>query len=574
MHSLTLAGSPRRGRRALRLSAALLATLALAGTAALTGTAAPARAAEIDGAITDVTVTPTAPRQGSQLTTTIAWEVPDDTKTGDTFTLTLSEHLKNLPTGFALRDPATGAVVADATVVGTRPSVVTFTMTAYAESHLNVSGKAFVRSDFEGSTTPSGVPTPFTSTTNDGRDFTTVVTPTGVLRGSDVVTKFGTYTAADQGRVVADDFLVWSVNTPMGPFDSATLTDSVPAGQAWSFDCDTAAFTEIRTRADGTLAAPLVVTPASFECSAAGYTVSWGAQTGTAQYRAAVAVSLPAPTGTATDPQTFTNLATASTVREGVAAPSRVSASKTQASAGGTGSGDVPVSAVAITKGDAAGHAADTADAAVVLSDGTASLAYRVTNTGADALADVTVSDVVLANGTVDGLSCDFAPLGGPSTGVTWAGPFAVGASFDCTAALTGVTAGDVDHHDVGTVTARGIESGQAVTASNAWFARTVAAQASTPTTPSASPTTNPAALAAPVAGPTAPAASAPAVSTPRPAAAAATTGLAFTGTELAGPVALAALLTLLGAALVVSTRRRAARAALTGDADRTHRGE
>jgi hypothetical protein len=572
MHSLTLAGSPRRGRRALRLSAALLATLALAGTAALTGTAAPARAAEIDGAITDVTVTPTAPRQGSQLTTTIAWEVPDDTKTGDTFTLTLSEHLKNLPTGFALRDPATGAVVADATVVGTRPSVVTFTMTAYAESHLNVSGKAFVRSDFEGSTTPSGVPTPFTSTTNDGRDFTTVVTPTGVLRGSDVVTKFGTYTAADQGRVVADDFLVWSVNTPMGPFDSATLTDSVPAGQAWSFDCDTAAFTEIRTRADGTLAAPLVVTPASFECSAAGYTVSWGAQTGTAQYRAAVAVSLPAPTGTATDPQTFTNLATASTVRGGVAAPSQVSASKTQASAGGTGSGDVPVSAVAITKGDAAGHAADTADAAAVLSDGTASLAYRVTNTGADALADVTVSDVVLANGTVDGLSCDFAPLGGPSTGVTWAGPFAVGASFDCTAALTGVTAGDVDHHDVGTVTARGIESGQAVTASNAWFARTVAAQASTPTTPSASPTTNPAALAAPVAGPTAPAASAPAVSTPRPAAA--TTGLAFTGTELAGPVALAALLTLLGAALVVSTRRRAARAALTGDADRTHRGE
>ncbi|OII26360.1 Ig-like domain-containing protein [Frigoribacterium sp. MCBA15_019] len=573
MHSLTLAGSPRRGRRALRLSAALLATLALAGTAALTGTAAPARAAEIDGAITDVTVTPTAPRQGTQLTTTIAWEVPDDTKTGDTFTLTLSEHLKNLPTDFALRDPATGAVVADATVVGTRPSVVTFTMTSYAESHLNVSGKAFVKSDFEGRTTPSGVPTPFTSTTNDGRDFTTVVTPTGVMRGSDVVTKFGTYTAADQGRVVADDFLVWSVNTPMGPFDSATVSDSVPAGQTWAFDCDTAVFTEIRTKTDGTLAAPVVVTPASFDCSAAGYTVSWGAQTGTAQYRAAVAVSLPAPTGTATAPQTFTNLATASTVRAGVAAPSRVSASKTQASAGGTGSGDVPVSAVTITKGDAAGNAADTAAAAVVLSDGTASLAYRVTNTGADALADVTVSDEVLANGTVDGLSCDFSPLGGPSTGVTWAGPFAVGASFDCTAALTGVTTGDVDHHDVGTVTARGIESGEAVSASNAWFAR-VAAAAGTPTTPSASPTTNPAALAAPVAGPTAPAASAPAVSTPRPAAAAATTGLAFTGAELAGPVALAALLTLLGAALVVTTRRRAARAALTGDADRNHRGE
>lgn len=571
MHSLTLAGSPRRGRRALRLSAALLATLALAGTAALTGTAAPARAAEIDGAITDVTVTPTAPRQGTQLTTTIAWEVPDDTKTGDTFTLTLSEHLKNLPTDFALRDPATGAVVAEATVVGTRPYVVTFTMTSYAESHLNVSGKAFVKSDFEGRTTPSGVPTPFTSTTNDGRDFTTVVTPTGVMRGLDQPTKYGTYTAADQGRSTAARFLTWHVLTPLGAFDSATTTDTVPAGQTWTYDCDTLVFDSIRVKTDGSFAAPLAVTPTSYTCSPAGYTVSWGPQVVNVQDRVSIAVSLPAPTGTATAAQTFTNRATVSTVVGGVTTTGAVSSSKTQASAGGTGSGDVPDSAVAITKDDAAGNAADTAATAVVLSDGTASLAYRVTNTGADALADVTVADEVLANGTVDGLSCDFAPLGGPSTGVTWAGPFAVGASFDCTAALTGVTAGDVDHHDVGTVTARGIESGQAVSASNAWFAR-VAAAAATPTTPTTSPTTNPAALAAPVAGPTAPAGSAPAVSTPRPAATA--TGLAFTGAELAGPVALAALLTLLGAALVVSTRRRAARAALTGDADRTHRGE
>lgn len=566
MNSLTLAGSPRRGRRALRLSAALLATLALAGTAALTGPAISAQAKEISGAITSVTVSPTTPRQGEQLTTEIAWKVPNGTKKGDTFRLTLSDHLKNLPVGFALRDPATDAVVADATVTQTKPFVVTFTMTAYAEAHLNTSGSAFVRSDFDSSTTPSGSPTPFTSTAGDGTTFTTVVTPTGTLRGSDVVTKFGTYTGDDQGRLTAEDFLVWSVNTPMGPFDSASVTDSVPAGQAWSYDCDTATFTEIRTKSDGTLAAPVVVTPTSFTCTPAGYTVSWGSQADTAQYRAAVAVSLPAPTGTATAPQTFTNVATASTVRAGVAENSRVSASKTQASAGGIGSGDVPVPAVTITKGDAAGNAADTAGAAVVLgAEGTSALAYRVTNTGADPLAAVAVSDLVVANGTVDGLSCDFSPLGGPSTGVTWAGPFAVGASFDCTAALTGVTAGDVDHHDVGTVTARGIESGQAVSASNAWFARVAAA--GTSTTPSASPTTNPAALAAPVAGPTA-----PAVSTPRPAAA--TTGLAFTGAELAGPVALAALLTLLGAALVVSTRRRAARAAITGDGDRTHHGE
>ncbi|KQS22880.1 Ig-like domain-containing protein [Frigoribacterium sp. Leaf186] len=561
MHSLTLAGTPRRGRRALRLSAALLAVLALAGTAALTGPATSAQAKEVSGAITDVTVSPTNPRQGQQLTTEIAWQVPNGTLEGDTFTLTLSDHLKNLPTGFALRDPATDQVVAEATVQRTEPFVVTFTMTAYAEDHLNTKGSAFVRSDFESSTTPSGQPTPFTSTTNDGATFTTVVTPTGTLRGSDVVTKFGTYTGADQGRVTAEDFLVWSVNTPVGPFDSASVSDSVPAGQAWTFDCDTAAFTEIRTKADGTLAAPVVVTPLTFDCTPAGYTATWGAEAGTAQYRTSVAVSLPAATGTATAPQTFTNVATGSTVRAGVTQDGQVSASKTQASAGGQGSGDVPVSAVTITKDDASGNAADTAETAVRLGvDGTASLAYQVTNTGADALAGVTVSDAVVANGTVTGLSCDFSPLGGPATGVTWAGPFAVGDSFDCTAALAGVQAGDVDHHDVGTVTARGIESGQAVTASNDWFAR-VPAAVGTPTTPSASPTT-PAAVAVPAAGPTTPVAT-----TPR----GTTTGLAFTGAELAGPVGLAALLTLLGAALVIGTRRRAARAVTAAGTDRTN---
>ena len=564
MHSHTLAGSPRRGRRALRLSAALLTTLALAGTAVLTGAAATARAAEIDGAITNVTVTPTTPKQGTQLTTRIAWQVPDETTAGDTFTLSLSEHLKNLPTGFALRDPATGAVVADATVVGTRPSVVMFTMTDYAEDHLNVSGEAFVTSDFEGSTTPSGVPTPFTSTTNDGREFTTVVTPTGVPRGQDQPTKYGTYAAADQGRATSARFLTWHVLTPLGAFESATTTDAVPAGQAWTYDCDTLVFDSIRLKADGSSAAPVAVKPTSFTCSPAGFTVTWGPQVVNVQDRVSIAVSLPAPTGTATPAQTFTNLATVSTVVGGVATTGSVSSSKTQASAGGEGRGDVPVPAVTITKGDAAGHAADTADTAVVLADGTASLAYRVTNTGADPLADVTVSDAVLANGTVTGLSCDFSTLGGPATGVSWAGPFAVGASFDCTAALTGVAAGDADHHDVGTVTARGIESGQAVTASDAWFAR-VAPAAVTPATPSSSPTTP--AAAVPAAGPTA-----PAVSTPR--ATAASTGLAFTGAELAGPMTLAALLTLLGAALVVGTRRRAARAAVTGGADATHRGE
>ncbi len=127
---------------------------------------------------------------------------------------------------------------------------------------------------------------------------------------------------------------------------------------------------------------------------------------------------------------------------------------------------------VTIVKGDSDGNAADTADAAATLPTGTATLVYRVTNSGNDALKNVTVTDQVVSNGTVTGLSCDFSALGGPSTGTTWAGPLAVGASFPCTAQLSGVQSGG-DHEDIGTVIGTGVVTGKLVTSSNPYYAWT-----------------------------------------------------------------------------------------------------
>ena len=84
----------------------------------------------------------------------------------------------------------------------------------------------------------------------------------------------------------------------------------------------------------------------------------------------------------------------------------------------------------------------------------------------------MTVSDVVVTNGVVSGLSCDFSPLGGPATGVTWAGPFGVGASFTCTANLTGVEVNGIQHLDIATVNGVGAISALPVTDDNPYYAR------------------------------------------------------------------------------------------------------
>lgn len=128
-----------------------------------------------------------------------------------------------------------------------------------------------------------------------------------------------------------------------------------------------------------------------------------------------------------------------------------------------------PIPDIAIVKGDVNGNAGDDQAVPVMLSDGSVGLVFTVTNSGAEALIDVNVADATTGSGTVSGLSCDFSALSGPATGVTWAGPFAVGASFPCTASLSGVTS--TVHTDTATVTGVGVQSETTVSSSDPYSA-------------------------------------------------------------------------------------------------------
>lgn len=95
----------------------------------------------INGAITSASVVQTTAAQNTNVDINVAWVVPDGTKAGDTFTLTLQPAAfwdSIVSSAFDLKD-ASGNVVAKATISG---KVVTFTMTAYAENHINVKGTA------------------------------------------------------------------------------------------------------------------------------------------------------------------------------------------------------------------------------------------------------------------------------------------------------------------------------------------------------------------------------------------------------------------------------------------------
>lgn len=321
----------------------LVGGLVLAAAGALVLTTGPvAHAAEVDGVITGVSVSPTTPVLGGQLRTSIDWCAPASARGGDTFGLTLSDHLGHLPTGFELDDPKTGATVATATIAPSTPWIVTFTFTDYVDTHHDTCGTAYVQSDFDGTTTPSGVRTPITSTTSDGRTFSTVVTPTGSAWGDPTVAgKYGTWTRPDQGRTDPTDSVVWHVDTPQGPYASATTTDTVPSGATWRFDCGTVALSE-GSVAQGvwTHVADITAgTTTAVTCSPTSVSVQWPAMTTTDQYRVEIATSEPTANG---DGPAITeeNEAVVTTVAaDGTRSTTDAAAHLVQASAGGEGRG-------------------------------------------------------------------------------------------------------------------------------------------------------------------------------------------------------------------------------------------
>ncbi|MCW2523188.1 MAG: SdrD B-like protein [Frankiales bacterium] len=451
---------PHRNSRRIRAVAVILGmALAVLG---ITGLTAAASAKTISGAITGVTVAPATVTTGQQVTTSITWQVPNGTKAGDTFTLSLDPKLNHLPGSFSMRD-ASGNLVATAVISTGTPAVVTFTMTDYAAHHIHVTGTAFVVSNYSATTGAQQ----FVYTSGDGTSFSAPVTVTASPPNRAHANKFGLWTRADQGRENPIDFLQWVLETKTGPFDSAVLSDNAQSPQ--TIDCATVTVAKGDTSGPGGRFNNGVAYPsATVTCSASSLTVQVGAAQAGQLYRVKFSVSVPAATGDTTAPITYDNTATATTAGGPGATVSHPAAAMVQSSAGGAATGTNVTPAVSIIKDDTAGHAADTAATAVSLPDGSTGLVFTITNSGTEPLTSVVVSDHVVANGTVTGLSCTF-PDG--TKGTTWAGPFAPAGSFKCTAALAGVRAGTTLHQDIATVNAVGQVSSTPVTASNGYFA-------------------------------------------------------------------------------------------------------
>ncbi|UQX88904.1 Ig-like domain-containing protein [Jatrophihabitans telluris] len=472
-------------RPTIKFSSLLGALLLLAGALTIAFSGSSAHAATINNAITDVTVGPSPVALGNQVTTTIKWKVPNGTQAGDTFQLTLDPKLRNLPSSFLLKD-ANGNVVATASVSNTVPAVITFTMTDFAASHINVSGSAFVKSDF---TAAPGNQT-FTYTEPDGTKYSSTVTVTGSTGPNRAHgQKFGAWTRGDQGRQNPTDFLKWYLETRTGPFTSATLSDTIQSPQL--IDCATVAVLVGDTGgANGSFAHGTTYSGATVTCSTGALTVKLGSATAGQLFRVTFSVSLPAATGADSPAETFANTATETAVSPGGTATYHPGSQMSQADAGGEGSGTNTTPNITIAKGDSNGNAGDTAAAAVLLPDGTASLVFTITNTGDEALKNVAVTDQVITNGTVTGLDCTFPDK---STGTTWAGPLAVKGSFTCTAQLADVVAGNTLHEDTGTVTAVGTLSGKTVTDHNSYFGNTPEQQNAPPTPSPTESSTSPA---------------------------------------------------------------------------------
>ncbi|RWZ61523.1 hypothetical protein ELQ92_11135 [Labedella populi] len=459
-----------RRARAVALTAVTAAALLLAGVAAPA-----ANAAELSDVIQDVTVTPTNPRLGTQVETNIDWCVPDGTQAGDTFTLTLSEYLRALPPGFSLTDGDDGPVVATAAISTTDPAVVTFTMTDYAQTHSNVCGSAFIRSGFDNGLTP-GETVPFTSEDNDGNTWSTDITPEGgdgpPEGDTDEAFKFGRL-SPDQGHTDPNDAVQWYVVSPVGPLDRVTLSDTPGGGM--NVDCASVDLLQ-GDRTETNIAEPYTrpTRIGALTCSADSVSVTLGPIPAGKAVRLGFKVDLDEATGP--DAHTFTNTANVvSTSPDGSVRTDNPTRSITSSTGGGGGEGDndpsVDIEKYATEDGLTAGDFDE--DPGKRVEVGTPiPVTMTITNDGEEPLVDVVVSDTTDEGPAMTGLTCDFSALGGPASGTTWDGPFAVGDAFECTGTVPAMEAATL-HANTADVAGTGQGSGTGVTDEDPFFSVT-----------------------------------------------------------------------------------------------------
>jgi hypothetical protein len=459
------------------------AALLLAGGAVASPAA---HAAVIDGAVTEITVTPTNPRPSDAIRTTIDWCVPDGTQAGDTFTIVMPEQLGGFPPGFPLTDP-TGELVATATIGG-NPVTATFTMTDYAETRIGVCGDAFFESRLTASNVANTTQT-LVYLVNGTTRFERVIEVSGAggpRRGQGV--KRGEFTdPSDQCRTDTTNCLEWVLTSRVGPYDTVSFVDV--AADGLSFSCDSLSLLYWTVNPDGTRGSSstpgAVGATATIDCTSGRVSVETGPVPADMLVRLRIPSTPDEPTPGGG--RVYANDASIGHSGPGGTTTDNVSVEARSALAGGSGVGI----GIDIEKYDTDGNDADTADDAVTLPTGETGLVFTITNTSSGALVDVVVTDVVtVGDATVSDLSCDFstAAAGAPTSGTTWDGPFPPGTQFDCTATLTGVEPG-ADHVNVASVSGVGAASGVTVSDDDPYHANR-SSGSGTPTTTTTTTTT------------------------------------------------------------------------------------
>ncbi|MFC4223186.1 Ig-like domain-containing protein [Lysinibacter cavernae] len=529
-----------------RVIGRILGTIAAVGallTASIVGGAPAAQAATYPGGITSVTTQHTQLDWGQRFKLDFTWAVPNGAKGGDIFSLRLPAELAPAATtSFDLTDEG-GNVVANAVWNGTE---VVFTLDNFLNGKTKIGGKGYFFVDW--------VKLPDSADGgNIDLNFGVGIPPLTIEVGPEPgpwipgpapveqdAWKYGWFTDKSEGH------LQWGIGLPtraQGYAGPIVITDVMGVGQKLdqaSFEVKAQRFTgpteDISVTED--------VADARWDVTAAsdgGFTLTLDT-IGAAETRDGVAYSAEFITiyyvveTTAGTPE-FTNVVTIKSPSEQLETGElgRVA----RAGSGGDGDATDPVPAISLKKWSVADGSIDAGDyntePKTVEPGAKEALKLTVTNVGDEVLSNVVVADNTLRGPAAINLSCDFSPLGGPSTGTNWDGPFVPGASFECVLELPGMSAG-VAHANTATVSAVGAFSGIPVAAEDPWNAVT---EPSEPTPVGKPPVDNP--------------------TEPVGSSAQGNAGLAVTGVATDGMLALAALLVAGGTAVLLRLNRRRA---------------
>ena len=437
-----------------RLSSLVL--MITVGLALALSTGVPARAAVIDNAITNVQLREESVDRWGTATLDIDWQVPAGTSNGDTFVLGLPPQLRaSQGLSFALAAPD-GSVLANAVVSGDQ---VQFTMTAAAEGLRNVRGAAELSVQFTADAVPGQVNELVFTVGQTVFADQVEVTHIGVADGQWY--KWGSY---DSVPPTLNFGVIGARPTDAGQL--VVFEDELAADAGYEFSCEVGNITVYgwgepapglvnRTflgNNDPDLAGRNGV---SVEiCTPTHVRVSYTVQAEHASvwadgnsYFWKPELQIAGAVVTDNSRTSFTNGATITQHGE----QRGVNTEVINPFGGGVASGDF-IQIVKYTGDDPVAGDFDEAPGLAVELDARTPITMTIVNAGSTVLHEVAVTDETTAGPAMTDLECTF-PDG--TTGVDWAGPFEVGASFDCTGMLPALN-GKVQHSNTATVQAVG----------------------------------------------------------------------------------------------------------------------